>query len=418
MVPVTVDELMPFASALAIGLLIGFERERSHRDKERQAFGARSFALLALAGAIAAALDAWVLVAGCVAVAALIIVGYSRTSDEDPGATTELAALVTYLLGALAYRDAGLAAPMAIAVLVVLTSKQRLHAFARDIVTDVELVDAVKVLVMAFVVFPLLPDRSVGPYGVLNPQRIWQLVLTLTIVSWVGYIAARAVGPKRGLALAGLAGGFVSASATTASMARLSRDRPDVGGPVAAAALASMATFVQLVVIVAIADRPLFVHLWPAVAAGAAVLAVTLVIAGRRARPPQGEASTPASEAGGRPFQLRPTLILTAVLTAAVLLGRWLVDTVGTSATIASAGAVGIADAHAGALAMATLHDGDQISTGVALWGIGAALAANTVVKVVVAFAGGGRRFGLRFAGMILPAFAVFFGVIAVTALA
>ena len=76
---------------------------------------------------------------------------------------------------------------------------------------------------MAFVILPLLPNRGLGPYAVLNPERVWLLVVLLTGIGWVGYIGVRALGPERGLLVTGLAGGFVSASATTASMGRLSR---------------------------------------------------------------------------------------------------------------------------------------------------------------------------------------------------
>jgi hypothetical protein len=151
---VTVDDLLPFVSSLAIGLLVGFERGRSNRSEVRQAAGSRTFALLALSGTLAAAFDNWVIVAGLIAVGGLLVVGYRRTSADDPGATTELAALATFLLGALAWTETALAASLAIIVIVLLSAKGRIHSFARDVVTDAEVEDAVKFLVMAFVVLP------------------------------------------------------------------------------------------------------------------------------------------------------------------------------------------------------------------------------------------------------------------------
>ncbi|MUM34962.1 MgtC/SapB family protein, partial [Mycolicibacterium sp. CBMA 361] len=206
----------PFLVALAIGLLLGLERERSHTRKLPA--GSRSFALLSLAGAVAASFGPWAIAVVSLGVGALVALAYFRTSKEDPGTTTATAALVAYLLGALAYSRPALAVALAVVVASLLVSKARIHRFARDIITEVELEDAIKFLVIAFVILPLLPDRGLGPYGVLNPEKVWLLVVLLTGIGWVGYIGVRALGPERGLLITGVAGGFVSASATTASM--------------------------------------------------------------------------------------------------------------------------------------------------------------------------------------------------------
>lgn len=223
------QQIQPFLVALAIGLLLGFERERSHH-RELPA-GSRSFALLALVGAVAASFGTWTVVVGLAGVVAMLALAYFRTSADDPGTTTEIAAVVAYLLGALAYTRPGLAVALAVVVAVLLVSKGRIHRFAREIVSEIELEDAIKFFVVAFVILPLLPDQGVGPYGVLNPAKIWLLVVLLTGIGWVGYIGVRALGPQRGLLVTGLAGGFVSATATTASMGRVSRTVAGVRAP-------------------------------------------------------------------------------------------------------------------------------------------------------------------------------------------
>ncbi len=152
-----------------------------------------------------------------------MVLAYFRTSEEDPGTTTEIAAIVAYLLGVLAYTRPALAVALAVVVVGLLVSKTRIHRFARDIVSEVELEDAIKFFVVAFVVLPCCRTSRSGPYGVLNPAKVWLLVVLLTGIGWLGYIGVRALGPQRGLIVTGLAGGFVSASATTASMGRLSR---------------------------------------------------------------------------------------------------------------------------------------------------------------------------------------------------
>ena len=406
------QQIQPFLIALAIGLLLGFERERSHQRKLPA--GSRSFALLALAGAIAASFNTWAVVVGLVAVGALSALAYFRTSDDDPGTTTEIAALVAYLLGALAYTRPALSVALAVVVVGLLISKTRIHHFAREIVSEVELEDAIKFFVVAFVVLPLLPDRQLGPYGVLNPSKIWLLVVLLTGIGWVGYIGVRALGPERGLLVTGLAGGFVSASATTASMGRVSRTVAGLRGPLAGALLASLATFVQLLVVIGLVDVEVLRRLWLPVVAGMIVLSCVAALAYRGVSQSDQDGATEDDAArpkpASRPFALRPALVLAAVLTIALLVGRWGADVLGPRGAVLAAFAAGLADAHAGSLAAASLAAKGDITVDTALVSIAAALGSNLLVKIVLAFTAGGRRFGLGFlTGMAAPA--VVFGI-------
>ena len=428
-------DFWPFVYALAIGLLIGFERERSHPPSRRLA-GSRSFALVGLVGAAAAFLGPWAVVAGLVIIGALVLLGYRQTSPTDPGTTTEVALLATFLLGAMTVDHAPLAAALAIVTAVLLRSKRTIHAFAREVITDAELEDALKFLVLAFVVLPLLPDRDLGPYGALNPHRIWLIVVTLTGISWVGYIAVRALGPRRGLLVTGLAGGFVSASATTAAMARRSRLTGERDATVSATLLASLATFVQLIGIVAVAAPSILADLWPAAVVGAFVIALLALVGARLRRrdspsedggagvagPEPAQIGARGDEPGedvvaaDRPFALKPALVLATILTIALFVGRWAAEVLGPDWVIVVAGAAGLADAHAGALGPATLADADVITVAAGLVGIATAVAANTATKLVIALAAGSWRFALRVAFGLVPGVAAFFAVLAVTA--
>jgi uncharacterized membrane protein (DUF4010 family) len=398
------QQLQPFLVALAIGLLLGFERERSHH--RRISAGSRSFALLGLLGAVAASFGPWAVVAGLAGIGALMALAYFSTSAEDPGTTTEIAALVTYLLGALAYSRPALAVALAVVVVGLLVSKNRIHRFAREIVSEVELEDAIKFFVVAFVILPLLPDRALGPYGVLNPAKVWLLVVLLTGIGWAGYIGVRALGPQRGLLVTGLAGGFVSASATTASMGRLSRTGTGLRAPLASALVASLATFAQLIIVIGYVDPEVLRRLWPPVLCSALVLVVVAAVVYRGAgRTQDGPAPDATAVPASRPFALRPALILAAVLIFALLVGRWGAEVLGPQGAVLAAFGAGLADAHAGAIAAATLAAAGDITVDTALVAIAAALGSNLLVKIVLAFAAGGRRFGLGFlAGMAIPA--------------
>lgn len=397
----TWQALQPFLVALAIGMLLGFERERSH--KGALSAGSRSFALLSLMGAVAATFGPWAVIAGLAGVTALMALAYFRTSTEDPGTTTEIAAVVAFLLGALAYDRPGIAVALAVVVVGLLVSKSRIHRFARDIVTEVEMEDAIKFFVVAFVVLPLLPNQPMGPYGVLNPAKVWLLVVLLTGIGWLGYVGVRALGAERGLMVTGLAGGFVSASATTASMGRLSRTA-GVRAPLASALAASLATFVQLLIVIGYVDPAVLRRLWPPVLAAALVLVVVAGYVYRGARRDNHAAPAADGTPEGRPFALKPALILAAVLVVALLVGRWGADVLGPRGAVLGAFGAGLADAHAGSVAAASLAAKGDISISTALLAIAAALGSNLLVKCALAFSSGGRRFGLAFiAGMAAP---------------
>ncbi|OBH34294.1 hypothetical protein A5692_13280 [Mycobacterium sp. E342] len=414
------QQIQPFLVALAVGLLLGLERERSHNRKLPA--GSRSFALLSLIGAIAASFNQWTVLGGLVGIGALLGLAYFRTSTKDPGTTTLFAALVAYLLGAVAYTRPTVAVALAVVVAGLLVSKTRLHRFAREIVSDVELEDAIKFFVVAFVILPLLPNRPLGPFGVLNPEKVWLLVVLLTGIGWLGYIGVRALGPERGLLVTGLAGGFVSATATTASMGRLARTAPSLRAPLASALLASLATFVQLLVVIGLVDVDVLRRLWPPVAAAALVLVGVAAFVYRGAtRAPQQKSEQgddTAATKETRPFTLRPALVLAAVLTFALLVGRWGADELGPQGLVLATFAAGLADAHAGAVAAASLAAKGDVTVDTALVAIAAALGSNLLVKTVLAFTAGGRRFGLGFLAATAAA-ALVFGValaVAVTA--
>ena len=241
---------------------------------------------------------------------------------------------------------------LAVVVVVLLVSKARIHHFARDVISEVELEDAIKFFVVAFVILPVLPNRPIGPYGVLNPSQVWMLVVLLTGIGWVGYIGVRALGPERGLLVTGMAGGFVSASATTASMGRLSRTQAGLRPPLASALVASLATFVQLIVVIGVVDIDVLRRLWPPVLAGAIVLVGVAAFVYRGAtRTGTTDGDEVPDEPTNRPFALRPALLLAAVLTLALLVSRWAADVLGPNGLVIAALAAGLADAHSGAIA-------------------------------------------------------------------
>lgn len=410
--------LRPYLIATAIGLGVGLERDWSNRGGEQQAAGSRTFALLGLAGVLARSVSTTMAVVGAGVAGALLVAGYVRTAGTDKGATTETAAFAVFLLGVVVWTHAELAVGLAVVVAVLLASRTTLHRLAREVVTETEITDALRFFVVAFVVLPLLPDRSLGPYGVLNPSKIWLLVVAVTGLGWVGYVAVKVLGAERGLLITGFAGGFISATATTAALGRRARVDPGVrSNAVAGALLASGATFIQLALVTAVANRSVMVRLLPALAAGTASIAVESLILHRLGSRQSTALPAPADPrpATPRPFALRPALTLAGALTTVLLVTRWASSIGGTRGALGAAGMAGFADVHAAVLSVATLAGSGDLTMRTTLLAAGLALLTNTTAKLILAFAVGGRHFGARFSALLAAPVAVTSAVLILT---
>ncbi|QOV91871.1 MgtC/SapB family protein [Humisphaera borealis] len=234
--------------ALGLGLLVGLERERAASATA----GIRTFALIALAGAVCGLTSpvagGWVIAAGAIGVAALLAVGHwteARFSDKELGLTTEVAGLAVFAIAAyiaVGYTALGVVAGGATALL--LHWKEPLHAFVKRIgPTDITAI--MRFVLIALVVLPVLPDRTYGPLAVLNPKQIWLVVVLIVAISLGGYVAFKMFGGRAGTLLGGLLGGLISSTATTVSYARRSRDA-DRNAP-GAGSLIGLATLVIII---------------------------------------------------------------------------------------------------------------------------------------------------------------------------
>src|SRR5438046_1664822 len=257
------------------------------------------------------------LVAPLLAVAAVAVVSYVRTSARGRiGATTEVAALATFLLGALA--GAGqlvVAGAAGVALAVLLVGKPRLEAFSNALTTE-EIMAALELAVITVIVLPLLPDRGYGPWQVLNPRRIRGAGVLGSARSFVGFVALRGLGPGRGMAITGAVGGLVSSTAITISMAERSHAGAVRAAAASAAVLASTIMCVRMAALAGAVDPGILPRLLPiltvmAVAGGAAAWLMGRGTAGR----------TPAVDGTlTNPFSLKAALTFAALYTL-VLLG-------------------------------------------------------------------------------------------------
>lgn len=232
--------------AFGLGLLVGLQREWA----EKHLAGVRTFPLITVFGALTAmAAESYgghVLSAGLIAVASVLILGNVAkflSGDTDPGLTTEFAALTMFAVGAILVAGstaAGIAVGGGVAVL--LHWKTPMHRFVRNF-SEADLRALTRLVVIGLVILPIMPNETYGPYEVINPFKIWLMVVLIVGISLGAYIAYRTLGQKAGTLLGGLLGGLISSTAMTVSYARRAREQPEMA-PIAAVVIMIASTVV------------------------------------------------------------------------------------------------------------------------------------------------------------------------------
>lgn len=376
------------ATALFIGILIGLERGWQERDRPSgsRVAGIRTFAISGLLGAVWMLLAerlgvvvlgfAFVAFAGALTLARLNVARHS----QDYGATTLLAAFLTFALGALAATgEIALASAAAVITALLLGVKRTLHRWLERIAYD-ELLATLKLLAITLVLLPVLPDKGYGPWQAFNPFEFWLMVVLISTISFAGYVAIKLIGPRRGVIFASLAGGLVSSTAVALNFARLARDNPPGARMLAGGiALASAMMFVRTAVIIAAIQPSLLLSIAPPAAMGAITCAIATLIFGRS----RGDDQAPQLDLKN-PFEfglaLRFGLLLALVMLATRAAESW----AGEIGIYALAPMAGLTDVDAIALSYARLT-GDVLLPATAAIGIALAMLSNTAVKAAIA---------------------------------
>jgi uncharacterized membrane protein (DUF4010 family) len=387
------DDLARLVMPLAIGLLIGLERgwqQRAATPGSRVA-GMRTFGLFGLIGGLAGfvagvsgsagwAVSAVLVLAGC----ALVVIGYRR--DKSPSATTEAAALVTLGLGWLAGH--GLPVPalaLAVVTAFLLAQRARLHAWLEGL-SEADFHAVVLFAVIAGALWPVLPDRAMGPLNAWNPRELWLVVVVVCAISFAGYALGRRLGPERGvLAMAGV-GAIYSSTAVTAALAQRIKTEPDARPRLAAGiAIASLVMFARTGLLVGLLVPFAFLG-FARVVGPAALLALVLawLLARRAATAPPGEAPK------GNPFALLPALGFALLVALVQLVVHWMQQRFGDSGVAFTLALAGALDVDAAIVALRGLPRG---SIAPALAGAILALPVllNTLFKAGVTVALAGR---------------------------
>ena len=399
------DSLSPtiirdFAIALFIGALVGIEREKKKGASGDLGLGGiRTFIMVAMAGALGGWLSVQlqaplIFIVALLILASLLLAGYVITVKQgkaSPGLTTEIAALVIYLLGGtVMFGYPELAVGLAITTSAILAFKEPLHGLVEKMGRE-DIYAGLKLLIASFIVLPLLPNRALDPLQALNPYQLWLLVILISALSFSGYVAVRILGQARGTALTGIFGGLVSSTAVTLAFSRRSREHEDghLGDALAAGILLAWAVmFVRILVEVLVVHAPLLGLVVGPMAVMAVLAAILGLVFLRRGSAASKQAMGQELVPFTNPFSLTSAIKFAGFFAAVLLVVEVAKRTLPGQGLYAVAALAGLTDMDAITLSMATFarEGGDQA---VAANAIAIGALSNTLVKggMVVALA-------------------------------
>jgi uncharacterized membrane protein (DUF4010 family) len=388
------DLFLRFGIALAIGFMIGLQREYAFQSAKRELVaGERTFALIAIVGALAA-MSADVLDSAFAFFAVILLVGvftaiayFIDAWQGQVGLTTEIAVLVRVLCGALCYWNyLSLAAAIGIATTVLLSLKLETDRLVKALTRE-DIFAALQLAVISVIILPILPDESLlpPPFDVLNPFRIWLMVVFISGINFLGYLSVKIAGPERGIGLTGLFGGLVSSTAVTLGFTDRSTRDPGLAKPFATALMIAWTVmFARVIVEVGVINPQLLTFVWlPIAAAGVVGLAYCayLYLSQRSSEKDRLEFSNP--------FDLLSAIKFGMLYAAVLVIARAAQLYFGDTGVYLSSLISGLVDVDAITLSLAQLSKAGELSNQVAAQSIILAAIANTITKGAIVLLGG-----------------------------
>lgn len=409
------SDLYPFLISILIGALIGTERERDLLEKKKRGVaGLRTFILISVLGTLSAQMAALYgsgfMIVAIASFALMVAIGYaaSATNLGRLDFTSEVAAVIAFILGALCHSPETVMLAIALAILgtAILAAKKTAHRYVEKIKEE-ELLDTLKMGTIALVILPLLPNVPIDPFEVLNPRNIWMMVVLVSLIGYVGYVMIRIFGTERGLSITGALGGLVSSTAVATTMAAEARaHREVVPSAVFAVTIASCTMFPRILLEVFVVNRDLFIPLLAPMISMTAVGVFMALLLYRKGETIETDVNL------SDPFRLTPALKFGAFFAFVLLVSKLASIGFGDAGTYAASLVAGLADVDAITLSLATLARTSQLDEGVAVAAITLAAITNTLVKLLITFILGSKEFGVRVAMIFVPIIAV--GLIAI----
>jgi uncharacterized membrane protein (DUF4010 family) len=381
------DLFLRYGISLAIGILVGMQREfASGGDGGELPAGVRTFGLIALLGCGSAHVSRLMesvipLGAGFASLAALLTCTYlTQIRRGKAGLTTEIAAAVTFLGGALALEgQLRLAGALGVVTTLLLSLKLELHALARKL-TQEDVFATLKFAVLGVVVLPLLPNRAYlqPPFDLINPFKIGLFVVLMLGVEFVGYVLAKLMGARRGIGLMGILGGLVSSTAVTLGFTQRSRREPAHSGSLALAILASWCVMLgRTLTVVWLLNPDVLRESWgPLAAALAAGAGFCLFLYFRHRQAAEAEAAPFTN-----PFELGPALRFGLLFVVILVLSRWAQTAFGAPGMYLSSFTAGLLDVDAVSFSMTRMAGDGAVAASAAANAVLLASLANTLLK-------------------------------------
>lgn len=413
--------------ALGIGVLIGLERsikppaQSDIQKKVTEAdvtdtfefsdtfLGVRTFSILSLGGFLTAVVGNTYPYAAAVLMAGLIFfIGamYMVSYKNDPGITTEIAAVACCGLGMLCYIEPYAAGVIALIVTTLLALKRFMNKAVTQL-KRVELVDTLKFLAIILIILPLLPNQTIDPWDVFNPYKTMFLVILISGISFVGYFLTKFLGAEKGLGLTGLLGGLTSSTAVTAAMANQAKQYPQLIQACAFATVIANATmFGRVLVVVAILDWPLMMQLLLSIGIMTIAATVAALILWLRSTKRTAVQDSQPSEAIqlSNPFSLGPAIKFAIFFVGILYVAKFANIYLGDKGLYLASLVSGLADVDAITLTIAEQTKGGQLNHAVGAIGVTIAVVSNSVVKSCIAIYSGGWRFGALVSAILLGA--------------
>lgn len=399
-------DLYPFIISLLIGALIGTERQRRLAEERLIGVaGLRTFTLIGLLGTLCSDMAIYYgkefIIVAFGAFILLVGIGYYSASARTQGRvdlTSAVAAVLTFMLGSLSFFDDQrlLAVALAVVITWILATRKVTHRYV-ETMSETDLLDTLKMGIIALVIYPFLPDQPLDPLNVLNPRQIWFMVVLVSLIGYVGYVLIRVLGTERGLSLTGVLGGLVSSTAVTTAMASEVRlQREVISSAVFATTIASCTMFPRMLFIVLVVNRDIFLSLLPKLGI-MTIVGVSLAVLLLRKKDPVGKNVDLRD-----PFRILPALTFGGFFAIVLLTSKLASIYFGNAGAYAASVIAGLADVDAISLSMATLAK-STLPQSTAVTAITLAAITNTLVKLSIAYIMGTREFGNRIAIIFLP---------------
>jgi uncharacterized membrane protein (DUF4010 family) len=394
-------QLYQLLISLSIGLLIGLERGWHRRESQtgEHIAGIRTYGLLGLLGGSCAILANTqnILLMGLFFIGLSIMLITIYVIDitihrKDMGTTSLIAALLAFILGALAsIGQETIASATAVVTTLVLGYKSSIHRLINKLDAS-ELHAILQLLLISVLILPLLPNETYDPWHALNPYEIWLMVVLIATISFMGYFALKIGGPRRGAAFTGLFSGMVSSTALTLSFARIARHNPAIQHELSAGILIACAIMLpRMLLLATIINNALLTYLWLPTLIMSLCLLIPAIVYLQKSNPENQTATSSISN----PLELKSAILFGLFLAGIMLLSQILKNYFGDAGILILATISGIMDVDAINLSLSRMSLED-LNRQIAACGIILAAVVNNLVKAGIASMISGHVIGWR----------------------